>query len=383
MKILLLDTNVSAYPIYEYLLTLKHEVFVAGSNPNDCLALCCPNFLNLDYSCIENIENASQKFGFDYVLPGCNDVSYSAASLYNEKYQKGLNIDPPDISNIINEKGRFKQFALEKGLKVPRPLTKEELIGSAKKKVIVKPVDAFSGRGISVLSSDQLDMIDEAITLAENFSSTKKFLIEEFVDGQLYSHSAFILNGKINIDFIVEEHCITNPYAVDTSWVIQNEDFPLIADIRSEIELLSRELNLCDGLVHTQFIKDGNELRILEVTRRCPGDLYSKLIEYSSGYDYACKYISMILNEYSEQAIQPFKRRVLRHTVTFNKPQKFISLRLNIQSAFMEFVPLAITGSLLTIAPKGRAGILFLSCSNEYELNQVKDTITKNELLIN
>jgi hypothetical protein len=48
MRVLLLDTNVSSYPIYESLIEDGYEVFVAGSNQNDCLALVCENYIQFD-----------------------------------------------------------------------------------------------------------------------------------------------------------------------------------------------------------------------------------------------------------------------------------------------------------------------------------------------
>ena len=38
MKVLLLDTNLSSLPIYQYLINLGHEVFVVGVNNTDRLS---------------------------------------------------------------------------------------------------------------------------------------------------------------------------------------------------------------------------------------------------------------------------------------------------------------------------------------------------------
>ena len=66
---------------------------------------------------------------------------------------------------------------------------------------------------------------------------TKKYVIEEFIQGQLYSHSAFIVDKKIIIDFVVEEHCIVNPFVVDTSRVLYNFDRDILNQIRNDISL--------------------------------------------------------------------------------------------------------------------------------------------------
>jgi hypothetical protein len=380
MKILLLDTNVSSYPIYEYLLSKSFDVYVAGLNNEDCLAKCCKNFLKFDYSSLEEVENAVDKYQIENVLPGCNDVSYRIACLFANKHGKVLNLDNPHINSIINEKDKFKDFAMRVGLKVPRKISLDKLESSEINKVIIKPVDAFSGKGISVLSREDFGTINLAIQRAKVNSLNNNYIIEEFVDGQLYSHSAFLENGKIIIDFIVEEYCLAYPFAVDTSWVNPSEEFTHIWAIREQILLLAHELNLKDGLIHTQFIQMNDDIKILEVTRRCPGDLYSKLIEYSTGIFYAQNYINCILGLPTNFKINHNPRTILRHTLTFKNQKIFISLRINLNERFLEFVPIEKTGTILDLAPKGRAGLLFIELTNQLDLYKVLNQIKAGNL---
>ena len=58
IKVMLLDTNFSAKPIYDYLVQTGTEVYVVGGNPNDVLAKSVNNYINLDYS---NIQAAGTK----------------------------------------------------------------------------------------------------------------------------------------------------------------------------------------------------------------------------------------------------------------------------------------------------------------------------------
>ena len=52
-KILLLDTNISALPLYNFLIRNGKEVFVIGGNPNDFLAKTVKNYYKIDYSNIQ------------------------------------------------------------------------------------------------------------------------------------------------------------------------------------------------------------------------------------------------------------------------------------------------------------------------------------------
>ena len=67
-------------------------------------------------------------------------------------------------------------------------------------------------------------------------------------------------------------------------------------DLKEKVELISERLSLVDGLLHVQFILDSGRYWFVEMTRRCPGDLYSLLIEMSTGF-YTQKAIFLVLSE--------------------------------------------------------------------------------------
>ena len=131
-----------------------------------------------------------------------------------------------------------------------------------------------------------------AYNTAQNASPSSTALIETFEAGDLYSCSAFIEKQRLTVAFYVREGSSANPFAVDTSYV--TDDLPARCTIILEesLEKICSALQLKDGLLHTQFILAGERPFIVEVSRRCPGDLYSLLIEYSTGFQYAAKYAS-------------------------------------------------------------------------------------------
>jgi hypothetical protein len=53
------------------------------------------------------------------------------------------------------------------------------------------------------------------------------------------------------------------------------------------VETIASRLELVDGLVHVQCIMTESGPRIIEVCRRCPGDLYPVFVELSTDYGYA------------------------------------------------------------------------------------------------
>ena len=254
LKILLLDTSFSAKPIYDFLVSSGSEVFVLGGNANDSLAKSVDNYINLDYSNVTELKSSIQKLEIDYLVPGGNDFSYKICSILNEE-KNYFNIDTKEVNEIINSKDKFREFALNNNLSVPQIVSDNEIKNNLP--IIIKPTDAYSGHGITVICDYDLGEINQAIKNAIKFSKSGKYLIEKFIEGQLFSHSAFISNGEILQDFIVEEHCVINKYVVDTSRVVFDFNQKILEEIRKEILMLSEALNLPNGLIHTQFISNG------------------------------------------------------------------------------------------------------------------------------
>jgi biotin carboxylase len=366
MRILLLDTNLASLPLFQNLIDLGFDVFVAGAKRNDTLAILTKNYIEIDYSDINKVQEIYTKNNIDFIIPGCNDISFKTACEFLERNKYILNLDSVETIDKLNVKSQFKQFALNNQIKVPLEYQINDLNFEIKTKFIIKPTDAYSGRGVTIVDKNNISEIENIIDFAIANSKNKNFIIEEFVEGTLYSHSAFIRNGIIYKDFIVEEYCLNNQFAVDHSWVIPEEEFILINSVRAEIQKIIQKLKLCDGLIHTQFICNFKEFWILEVTRRCPGDLYSLLIQKSTGYNYAKEYLKNILQIESaiDNNCQSYNK-ILRQTLTLPKGGEWISLKIdNNYLELDEFFTIEKSGTILDPAPSGRAGILFLKAKN-------------------
>ncbi len=364
-NILLLDTSFSAKPIYDFLLKTGNQVFVLGNKPDDALAKLANNYFNINYAKISEVELFIKKNKIDYLVPGGNDFSYKVCSILNQKLNY-FNIDSKNVYENINNKEKFRKFALENSLNVPLIIPKVKIKDNLP--VIIKPVDAYSGHGVTVIRKNDSRLINKAINKALKFSNSNQYLIEKFVEGQLHSHSAFLSNGKIIQDFIVEEHCTVNPFVVDTSRVIFNFKEDLLKQIRKNITKLAKALNISDGLIHTQFISNDKDFWIIEVTRRCPGDLYSRLIEESTGFPYAEFYARPFLNKKNKMKnLKLKKNNVIRHTITLSKEQIFNSIKLNKPIDNFELVILAKTGDKLQKSPLSRVGIVFTKAKNKKE----------------
>jgi biotin carboxylase len=376
-KTLLVDTNRAAYPIYQALLAAGHEVWVVGGRPTEPLAKMASNYVQLDYSDANRLAEFVDREGFDCLVPGCTDLSYEVCAEINGGRFPG--IEPPEINDAINIKNEFRKVAAQVGLSVPRVLMEDEVDGFAS--VIVKPIDSFSGKGITVLHYPDPERLEAALEVARKASKTGAALIEEFVVGQLYSHSSFIRNGTIVADFIVQESCSVDPFAVDTSRVVEGFPPEMLKSLRNDVHRFASSLKLMDGLVHIQFIAKDDRYWLIEMNRRCPGDIYSLLVEFSTGYPYAASYAAPFIGrEIPAADPDTARQRIIRHTASSKNGESLWGFSFSAPVDIRLFVPLATSGEQLGAGPSGRAGIFFFRASSASEEEMLYQKLLAGEL---
>lgn len=356
-KVLLVDTAFAALPIYKYLIDSGFDVWVMGNREHDVLAQKAgANWIEQDYSKVEEVQAHLDRLGIEFLVPGCTDVSIDTCILL----KRASPLDAPEVNAVLSNKSLFRDLCEKLSLPSPRIVKLE--VFPMPGLYICKPTDAFSGRGVTVFDGSRFDEAVAAYKAAEKESVSSSAIIESYIEGQLFSYSAFVENNKVISSFLVKEGSSANPFAVDTSYVIDALPGQSIEILQDSIESISRHLKLTDGLIHTQFIFDGNTPMLVEMSRRCPGDLYSLLIEYSTGFEYAAKYASYFVNK-SYNTERKVQCHVLRHTVTSDDDVVFGELEFFGQQPVKAYYSLQTVGQALLAKQKSRVGILF----SEYE----------------
>ena len=360
-KALLVGSSFSAAPIFFALKKHGLHVSVCGNKNTDPCHQYADKSFYIDYSNPEELMNVVESHEFDYLVPSCNDYAYMSCAPVAEKHGF-FGFDRMVVANILHTKSEFRQVTEKHSLAAPKFIRQKE--GQPQQAVhlrfplLVKPVDSFSGRGMRKILHDS--ELQSAVRDALDASRSGEVVLEEFIDGSLHSHSAFIENQIVALDYFVDEFCTVYPYQVNCS----NHPSALPGDVRSkvraEINRLASALELNDGLLHTQFIVSDDDFWIIECMRRCPGDLYGTLIEFSTGIDYADLYVRPFLNlrlpsNSRENTIKYFGR----HTISKDKPLINFSFSNNIPATNVDVIALKGSGEKLEIAPFDKLAILF------------------------
>lgn len=380
VRVLLVDTNISSYPIYNFLENEGYDVYVVGGKEDDFLAKYSNKYINMDYSNIDGMLDCIDELSINYLVPGCNDWSYSVCAKINEA-RGFFGIEPPKVDAIINNKGLFRGLAKQLNLPVPQVYSEEQ--STIQGSVIVKPVDSYSGQGTTVIHGDKPTLLEDAINRARAVSRSNDIVIEDFIEGQLYSYSAFLVNQEVVVAHIVEEHGTANPFVVDTSRVKYDLPRSLVREIGQAIGRMAKNLELKDGLVHVQLILKGNSFWLIEVTRRCPGDLYSHLIQLSTGYPYAENYTRPFLGlDINRSWSSDNPRWITRHTISQPSSSKLLSLQFSIPLKISDYFSLAMSGDQIERSPKSRVGLLFAESDSLTEQDTLFNKILDREIYL-
>jgi len=371
---LLLGSSYSALPILQSLKRADIEVTVCGSDANEPCQLMADKSCLLDYSKPELILDHCKKNSYQYIVPSCNDYAYNTASFIAELLVFP-GFDNHQTTLLLHTKDLLRSFLIEHNLPSPAVFNHDSALDFLDKggSVLVKPVDSFSGKGI--IHVQDKNLLETAIHTASEHSSSGSVVLEQFVYGRLVSHSAFILNNLVSIDFFVDEFCTTYDYQVDCSCHPSSIPKEMMLAIRKAINLLVKLMNLKDGLLHTQIIIEGNSFYIIECMRRAPGDLYGHLIQKSTTFDYWLCYIKPFIAgnfQYSESFTRTnYSRPVLRHTISTMNSTTFKSFTLYKNNINTEVFPLKESGFFLEQAPYDKAAIIFSECVDLYALHEI------------
>jgi len=367
LKALLVGSSFSAAPVFFALKKYGLHVSVCGKIESDPCHQYADASYFIDYSRTDDLMQLVESNEFDFLVPTCNDYSYMSCAPVAEKH--GFpGFDSVKVATILHTKSEFRQVSKRHAIPAPlfEILEEGQSIDSADLHfpVLVKPIDSFSGRGMSKVAAPA--DLSQAVRDAFKVSRSSRIVIEEFLSGNLHSHSAFIQDRQIAFDFFVDEFCTVYPYQVNCS----NHPSVLSTTIRDAVRKTISELvdilGLSDGLLHTQFIADKNNHWIIECMRRCPGDNYGHLIGLSTGIDYADFFVRPFLKRrLPTEQIKTTSKYYGRHTISVDRPLVNLSFSHNIPSETLDIVPLKSSGEQLDVAPFDKLAILFVEFKDE------------------
>lgn len=224
--------------------------------------------------------------------------------------------------DITKHKNLFKHICQQHNV----PVVPEYSLNDVKFPCVVKPVDSYSAKGISICHSE--DDLHKAIDFAISFSKSKQFIIEEYFD-----HSD---SECINIDYLIVDGEIILT-AVGDKKVVKQDDFapltsaviyPSIRDmeyrqkLNERVKSMFRNMGIMNGTLFIEsFYRDGN-FYFYEMGYRVGGGQSSIILNHLFNVDY----IKMLINYAVTNRMTINDEKISEEMFTFNNVAGGITL---------------------------------------------------------
>ena len=286
-KVIVLDAGFSAWPLIKELSKRSISVMVVGNRADDpahLSGLQNVTSVNMDYSDFDRVNEYCLREQIDMAIPGCTDLSYECANALDINKQFDW-ADSQTTIQAISDKVILSEVLNDLG--VAQPKFSHEPLGQ---RCLRKPRSGFSGIGIS--SGD-------SAAASEISASDERYFFQECLEGSLHSCSLLVSSGFPVLLAHIDEFCFNDNYRVNFSY-ISRLDTNVKREAEEQTLALAKELDISSGVLHCQFIWDGSNVYIIDVARRCPGDLYGLLIQRGYGVNYYDKLIGTYLGDMQE-----------------------------------------------------------------------------------
>lgn len=319
-KILIVGGSHSEIPLVRAAKALGFYVITTGNQPQGLAHREADEYQAADYADREAVCRLAEKLDIDHICFGAHDLSMISTVYTAQKLGLG-SFDTLETTLLLHHKDRFKRFAASHRLATPAAKdfsSEEKALEYASARplpFVVKPVDLGGGKGIRIVRRHE--EAGEAIREAFRFSKTGNIVIEAYFEGSLHSFSTFIVDRKIVFSHADDEYpCRDNPYGVCTSTAPATDFEAVEKKLREETERVAQLLGLEDGLLHLQYLQNGEDIAVVEFTRRMPGDMYNVPVERLTGFPYAENVVRSCCGmPIRVPSVRPKEKYVSRHCI--------------------------------------------------------------------
>lgn len=237
----------------------------------------------------------AQEHKIDGVITDQTDIAVRSVAYVAEKmglpgigYETGL---------LFTDKSRMRKRLAELGLPLLANRTVSSVedaiafyreLGGAKSsasvRVIIKPLDTQGSRGVQVCASEQeiRDKYDEAA----RWSGSHEVIVEHFATGREFVVESLVLDHQYRTLCIGD----TLYFDIPDAFAAKSRIFPTTADnaLRQKVLDLDEKIitgfSLTQGITHSEYIMEGDEVYLIETAARGGGVFISSdLISLSSG----------------------------------------------------------------------------------------------------
>lgn len=265
--------------------TIVCDYLAIGQSPAKEIADECWSYSTAD---VETICAKAKEENVTAVFTGCHEFNISKCREVCEK------LDLPFYATAeqwdsLNDKNKYLSLFASYGLpSIPNQLlTEGESLNQIQLPIVIKPVDASGGFGITICSN--YDKITKALENAFERSKSKKVLIEPCINAPEVTLFYIAVDGDIRLSAMadrytqkIKDEIIPLPYLYKFPSVYIND---FISQYNDTIIQILHSLDVQNGMLFMQAFWDDGQLYIYDVGYRLTGTQEYHLLEYICGYN--------------------------------------------------------------------------------------------------
>ncbi len=248
----------------------------------------CDEFYKVSVLDVDAVRKLAVEQKVDFLITVCADQVLQVVAQIAEELGLPWYIDYQTAENV-SKKSYMKNIFWQNGIPTTKFVIQAELneeeIKHLSYPIIVKPVDAYSSRGVCKVHN--IEELRAAFDVAVNISRTKTAIIEEFAQGDEISVDVYVEEGKAHV------LCLTNLYKIgeDGKFIINRSRIPanVSPEIAVEIAVTAQKIadafNLKNTPMLIQLITDGKKISVVEFCARTGGGIKFMMVKKISGFD--------------------------------------------------------------------------------------------------
>lgn len=327
------------------------EVVLIDGNDNAIARPYADIFYQINIFDVEAVKSIAIEERVDFLITVCADQVLLVVAQISEMLGLPWYIDY-ETAKQVSDKELMKKIFVENDIPTSKYVVMSELdverVKHLKYPLIVKPVDAYSSKGVrKVVNEEELR---DAFTDAVRISRTENAIVEEFFDGEEISIDLFIVDGKAHL------LCISNSEKVkdEDKFVIFRGRFPgyISEELKYRIERVSQQIadafQIKNAPMLVQMLTDGKNLTVLEFCARTGGAMKWLLIQRSSGVDVIEHVIDLTLGIKPVIEVKPPENKYIVNDFIYCRPGVFDRLE-----GFDEQMKLGNISDYRCIRPRG------------------------------
>ena len=316
-------------PQIELLKQLKErgiETVLADGNANAIARPYADVFYRIPIFDIEAVKEVALKEKVDFIITVCADQVLLVCAQVSEMLGLPCYIDYQTAQNVSDKK-YMKRIFWENNIPTSRYVQLTELDWNAIEKLkyplVVKPVDAYSSRGVrKVWNKEELEVcFNEALQI----SRAGGVIVEEFCAGEEISVDVYVENGEAKL------LCVSNSEKIADAdrFIIFRGRYPVAAseEVIAKIQTVAQQIADAFGLVDSpmliQMICDGKNVSVLEFCARTGGNMKYLLIKHSCGFDVIKAVIDLTVGEKPHVDLLPPENNYIVNDFIYCRPGVF------------------------------------------------------------